>query len=59
MIGHLLLGAVLTHIFWATVFVGWWLRLIHRSGEDFQQAIRNDFASVRESIRRAAKAGRN
>jgi hypothetical protein len=55
-IGYILLGIALAHLFWATVFVAWWLLLIRRSDVPTQQAIQDDFAAVRDSIRRATKA---
>ena len=59
MIGHILLGVLLTHLFWAAVFVVWWVRLVRGSGEDVRQAIEDDFKAVRESVKRAQNAGRN
>ena len=59
MIGYVLLGMLLTHVFWAAVFVGWWILLIKRSDEDVQQAIRDDFKAVRDALTRAAHAKRN
>ena len=58
MIGYIMLGIFLAHLFWASVFVGWWLLLIRRSDESVRQAVEDDFAAVRNSIRRA-KAPRN
>jgi hypothetical protein len=59
MIGYILLGVLLTHLFWAAVFVGWWLLLIRRSDESVRQAVEDDFRAIREGIRRAQNAGRN
>lgn len=53
MIGHILLGMFLAHVLWGGFFCLWWLFLIRNSGEDVQQAIRDDFAAVRNAIRRA------
>jgi hypothetical protein len=55
----LVAGGGACHVFWAAVFVGWWFLLIKRSGEDVQQAVRDDFAAVRASLKRAANARRN
>lgn len=58
-LGGMILGAILVHLFYAAIFVGWWLLLIRRSGEDVQRTVVDDFAAVRAAIRRAQHAGRN
>ena len=59
MIGYILLGMFLTHFLWGAVFVIWWYLLIRRSGDDVQQAVRDDFAAIRNAIQRANAAPRN
>jgi hypothetical protein len=58
-IGYILLGVLLTHLFWAAVIVGWWTILIRRSDESVRQAVEDDFQAIREGIKRAKSAGRN
>lgn len=50
-----LAGVLSVHLFWGGLFVAWWLLLIRRSGEQFQQAVRDDCAAIRAGIARAVK----
>lgn len=53
----LLAGITAVHIFWALAFGVFWWRIVRKSGDDVQQAIREDFATVRDALRRAERAG--
>jgi hypothetical protein len=53
MILGIIVGIIATHFFWVGVWVAWYYKMTKEADQPIRQTIREDFQSVRESIRRA------
>jgi hypothetical protein len=46
---NMLLGVLLTHLFWALVFAGMWWRLVRRDPKRYE-SVKQDFQDIRSMI---------
>lgn len=47
-----LLGAIAAHLFWIAVCVLWWYKMTKDVGQSTREAMREDFQTIREQIRK-------